>query len=202
MSLNLHNAEFLTSAVDPKGYPVHDRKEIALVGRSNVGKSSLINTLVNRKKFARTSNQPGRTQTLNFYRVDTICLVDLPGYGFAKVPESVRKKWRPMIETYLMGRPNLVGVLHLVDVRHTPTADDQTMSQWLQTIDMPYVLIATKLDKISRGQYGRQTKIIRDSLGTAPLLFSAQTGQGRGEILQSILQFVDDSSQKKPFLTK
>lgn len=151
MSLNLHNAEFLTSAVDPKGYPVHDRKEIALVGRSNVGKSSLINTLVNRKKFARTSNQPGRTQTLNFYRVDTICLVDLPGYGFAKVPESVRKKWRPMIETYLMGRPNLVGVLHLVDVRHTPTADDQTMSQWLQTMDMPYVLIATKLDKISRG---------------------------------------------------
>lgn len=109
MILNVHNAEFLTSAVNARGYPVHDLKEIALVGRSNVGKSSLINALVNRRKFARTSNQPGRTQSINFYRVDQLCLVDLPGYGFAKVPAAVRSAWRPMIEGYLTGRPNLVG---------------------------------------------------------------------------------------------
>src|SRR5690554_3382820 len=144
--MNLHDAEFLTSAVNAKGYPQHDLKEIALVGRSNVGKSSLVNTLVNRKKFARTSNQPGRTQTINFYQVDSLCLVDLPGYGFAKVPDAVRHQWRPMIENYLMERPNLTGVLHLVDVRHPPTKDDHVMMTWLKEMDMPYVLVATKLD--------------------------------------------------------
>ncbi len=190
MSLNLHNAEFMTSAVNQGGYPEHDLKEIALVGRSNVGKSSLINTLVNRKKFARTSNQPGRTQTINFYRVDTVCLVDLPGYGFAKVPEGVRNQWRPMIENYLMGRSNLVGVLHLIDVRHKPTADDQLMNSWLREMDMPHVLVATKLDKISRGQYGRHVKIIKDTLRAEPLLFSAETKQGRDEILGLIRQFM------------
>lgn len=191
MALNLHNAEFLTSAVNAQGYPAHGLKEIALVGRSNVGKSSLINTLVGRKKFARTSNQPGRTQTLNFYRVDTLCLVDLPGYGFAKVPEGVRKKWGPMIEDYLTGRPNLVGVLHLVDVRHKPTPDDQTMNLWLRDMDMPYVLIATKLDKISRGKYGQHSKAIRESLGVEPLLFSAETKQGRDQILALVHKLMD-----------
>jgi GTP-binding protein len=186
MALNLHNAEFLTSAVNQQGYPPHGLKEIALVGRSNVGKSSLINTLVGRKKFARTSNQPGRTQTINFYRVDTLCLVDLPGYGFAKVPEGVRKKWGPMIEGYLTGRPNLVGVLHLVDVRHKPTADDQTMNSWLREMDMPYVLIATKVDKISRGKYGQHSKVIRECLGVDPILFSAESRQGREQVLALI----------------
>jgi len=202
MSLNLHKAEFLTSAVDPKGYPVHDLKEIALVGRSNVGKSSLINTLVNRKKFARTSNQPGRTQTINFYQVDTLCLVDLPGYGFSKVPDAVRKQWRPMIENYLTGRPNLVGVLHLVDVRHPPSEDDKTMNSWLRKMDMPYVLVATKLDKISRGQYGRHAKVIRDILRVEPLLFSAETKQGRDEVLALVQKFLDESSKNGYFFTK
>ena len=182
MTLNLQDSEFLTSAVDHRGYPEHGLKEIALVGRSNVGKSSLINTLVGRKKFARTSNQPGRTQTINFYRVDTLCLVDLPGYGFAKVPESVRRKWGPMIEGYLRERPNLLGVLHLVDVRHAPTADDVTMNSWLREMDMPYLLIATKLDKISRGKQDQHAKVIRERLGSKPLLFSAETKQGRDEI--------------------
>ena len=182
MTLNLQDSEFLTSAVDHRGYPEHGLKEIALVGRSNVGKSSLINTLVGRKKFARTSNQPGRTQTIHFYRVDTLCLVDLPGYGFAKVPESVRRKWGPMIEGYLRERPNLLGVLHLVDVRHAPTADDVTMNSWLREMDMPYLLIATKLDKISRGKQDQHAKVIRERLGSKPLLFSAETKQGRDEI--------------------
>ena len=190
MALNLHKAEFLTSAVNAKGYPDHDLKEIALVGRSNVGKSSLINTLVGRRKFARTSNQPGRTQTINFYQVDTLCLVDLPGYGYAKVPAGVREKWGPMIENYLSSRSNLIGILHLVDVRHKPTADDQTMNSWLREMDMPYVLIATKADKISRGKYGRHVKVIREALGIEPVLFSAETRQGREQILTFIQQMM------------
>ena len=171
MILNVHNAEFLTSAVNARGYPVHDLREIALVGRSNVGKSSLINALVNRRTFARTSGQPGRTQTINFYRVDRLCLVDLPGYGFAKVPAAVRSAWRPMIEGYLTGRPNLVGVLHLVDARHEPTKDDQVMSIWLREMDMPSVLIATKADKISRSRYQKHVKMIREALQREPVLF-------------------------------
>lgn len=186
MDLNLHNSKFLTSAVNVQGYPEHDLKEIALVGRSNVGKSSLINTVVNRKKFARTSNQPGRTQTINFYQVDYLCLVDLPGYGFAKVPAELRHQWGSMIEDYLVERPNLVGVLHLVDFRHKPTADDVLMANWLREMDMPHILVATKADKISRGQYQKHAKIIRESLQGEPILFSAQTRQGRDEILTLI----------------
>jgi len=188
MMLNVHDAEFLTSAVNARGYPAHELKEIALVGRSNVGKSSLLNALVNRRKFARTSNQPGRTQTINFYRVDQLCLVDLPGYGFAKVPAAVRSAWRPMIEGYLAGRANLVGVLHLVDVRHEPTKDDRVMNQWLRDMDMPFALIATKADKISRGQYQKQAKMIRDVLKAEPVLFSAQTKEGRDEVLGIICE--------------
>lgn len=187
MSLNLHNSEFLVSAVDAGGYPNHNLPEIALVGRSNVGKSSLINTLVNRKKFARVSNQPGRTQTINFYRVDTICLVDLPGYGFARVPEHVRRQWRPMIEDYLAGRPNLVGILHLVDIRHKPTQDDKVMNAWLKEMDMPHVLIAAKADKLSKAGQLRQTRVIGEALAQEPLLFSAESGQGRNEILKIVL---------------
>lgn len=191
MSLNLNNSEFMTSAVNSQGYPEHELKEIALVGRSNVGKSSLINALVNRRKFARTSNQPGRTQTINFYKVDTLCLVDLPGYGFAKVPEQLKAQWGPMIEGYLTHRPNLVGVIQLVDVRHKPTADDQMMNLWLREMDIPYILVATKADKISRGKYQQHTKVIRDILQAEPILFSAETKQGRDQVLTLVRSFAE-----------
>ena len=186
MKINVHDAEFLTSAVNPQGYPAHDLPEVALVGRSNVGKSSLINTLVNRRKFARVSNQPGRTQTLNFYRVQNICLVDLPGYGYARVSAGTLRQWQAMIEGYLTERPNLVGIIQVVDVRHPPTADDRQMNEWLRAMDMPYVLVATKADKISRGRYLQHAKVIRETLGVDPILFSAQTKQGRDQVLRLV----------------
>jgi GTP-binding protein len=186
MKINVHDAEFLTSAVNPQGYPAHDLPEVALVGRSNVGKSSLINTLVNRRKFARVSNQPGRTQTLNFYRVQNICLVDLPGYGYARVSAGTLRQWQAMIEGYLTERPNLVGIIQVVDVRHPPTADDRQMNEWLRAMDMPYVLVATKADKISRGRHLQHAKVIRETLGVDPILFSAQTKQGRDQVLRLV----------------
>lgn len=186
MDLNVHNSEFLTSAVKPDGYPAHDLQEVALVGRSNVGKSSLINTLVNRRKFARVSNQPGRTQTINFYRVDKLCLVDLPGYGFAKVPASMLLQWQSMIDGYLTGRTNLAGIIHLVDIRHRPTEDDRQMNEWLRTMDMPYILVATKTDKISKGRHQQHAKQIREILAMEPVLFSAKTGQGRRQVLKIV----------------
>lgn len=196
MNLNLHNSEFLTSAVDSRGYPNHALKEVAFVGRSNVGKSSLINALVNRNKFARTSNQPGRTQTINFYRVDTICLVDLPGYGFAKVSKEVKQHWGQMIETYLTDRLNLVGVLQLIDVRHKPSEDDQLMINWFREMDMPHVLIATKLDKISRGRYQQHAKIVREIMGADPILFSSQSKQGRSEVLGAIKSLMENADAR------
>ena len=117
--------------------------------------------------------------------------VDVPGYGFAKVPDRVRQQWRPMIENYLMNRPNLVGVLHLVDVRHKPTSDDELMADWLRQMEIPFVVVATKADKISRGKYDRHLKVIRDTLHHEPVLFSAQTGQGRDKILELIRQFLE-----------
>ena len=121
----IRSAEFLKTAVQPQHYPAHDLPEVAFAGRSNVGKSSLINCLVQRKKLVRTSRTPGQTQTINFFGVnDAFCFVDLPGYGFARVPESIRARWRPMVESYLTGRVNLRGIVHIMDARHLPTPDD------------------------------------------------------------------------------
>lgn len=183
MSINLQASEFLISAVNEKQYPKHQFKEIALVGRSNVGKSSLINALANRKNLARTSNQPGRTQTINFYRMDKIVIVDLPGYGFARVPESVRRAWRPMIEGYLTNRENLVGILQLVDIRHKPTKDDIMMTNWLKEMKIPFVIVATKADKLSKSKALTNSKQISQILGEETILFSAQTRQGKPEVL-------------------
>ena len=161
--------------------------EIAFAGKSNVGKSSLINALMNRKALARTSAQPGKTQTINFYNInDVMYLVDLPGYGYAKVTQEVREKWGKLIERYLHGSKQLRAVFLLIDIRHEPSEDDRRMYEWIVYNGYDPIIIATKLDKIKRSQTEKQLKILRTGLGVKPgtkiLPFSAQTKQGRDEI--------------------
>ena len=167
--------------------PVNLQPEVAFAGRSNVGKSSLINGLLNRKSFARTSSQPGKTQTINFYHInDEFYFVDLPGYGYAKVSAELKAKWGKMIERYLMGSKQLKCVFLLVDIRHEPTANDKQMYEWICANGLRPVIIATKLDKISRGQVKKQTDMIRKSLkaqaNTTLIPFSVMTKQGAEEI--------------------
>ena len=167
--------------------PVNLHPEFAFAGRSNVGKSSLINGLLNRKSFARTSSQPGKTQTINFYHIsDRIYFVDLPGYGYAKVSAETKQKWGKMIEKYLRTSKQLKTVFLLLDIRHEPNANDVQMYDWICAQGMQPVVIATKLDKISRGQVQRQTALIRRTLKAPADLriipFSAMTKQGAEEI--------------------
>ena len=161
--------------------------EVAFAGKSNVGKSSLINVLMNRKSLARTSAQPGKTQTINFYNInDELYFVDLPGYGYAKASESMKAKWGKMVEDYLHKSKKLRRVFLLIDIRHAPSENDRIMNQWIVKNGYQPVIIATKLDKISRSQQQKQVKLIRTSLqvkeGTLLIPFSAQTRQGRDEI--------------------
>ena len=161
--LRIIKSEYVAGAVYPDQYPKGNFPEIALAGRSNVGKSSLINTLVNRRGLARTSSQPGKTQTINFYLVnDTWYFVDLPGYGFARVSQSTREAWGKMIERYLKGRNVLKEVWQLIDIRHPPTALDRQMLEWLTYYHYPRLIIATKADKISKNQRVKNLKIIKD----------------------------------------
>lgn len=161
--------------------------EVAFAGRSNVGKSSLINAILNRKSLARTSAQPGKTQTINYYKVnDAFYLVDLPGYGYTRASEQVKAQWGRMVERYLHSSRQLKAVFLLVDIRHAPSADDRQMYQWMVQSGCKTVLIATKLDKINRSQIQKQIKLIRDGLqarqDTVILPFSSLTKQGREEI--------------------
>lgn len=167
--------------------PANLHPEVAFAGKSNVGKSSLINALMNRKSLARTSSQPGKTQTINFYNVnDEIYFVDLPGYGYAKASESVKAKWGKMIEDYLHKSKQLKVVFLLIDIRHAPSQNDCIMYDWICRNGYEPIIIATKLDKISRGQVQKQLKLIRTTLntieGTVMIPFSAETKQGRDEI--------------------
>lgn len=183
MSLKVQDNEFLLSAVKPEHYPKHTFKEVALVGRSNVGKSSMINALVNRKNFARTSNQPGRTQTINFYRVDSLVIVDLPGYGYAKVPQSVREQWKPMIEKYLTSRENLVSIIQLVDIRHRPTQDDQIMAEWIRNTGHPAIVLATKGDKVAKSKHKPSVAVVEELLQLPVIVFSAQSKLNKHQLL-------------------
>ena len=169
--------------------------EVAFAGKSNVGKSSLINALMNRKSLARTSAQPGKTQTINFYNInDAMYLVDLPGYGYAKVSEQEKEKWGKMIERYLQTSKKLKAVFLLIDIRHNPSANDRQMYEWMVYQGYAPIIIATKLDKIKRSQVQKQVKAIKEGLqvepGTIIIPFSAETKQGREEIWELIDSFV------------
>ena len=180
------SAEFVKSATKPSEYPLGNLPEVAIAGKSNVGKSSLINTLVSRKNLAKTSSQPGRTQTINFFRVnEKLSLVDLPGYGFAKAPLEVRKAWKPMVETYLQTREAIRLVILILDSRRGPSSDDSTLLDWLEYHEIPALIVLTKADKLSQFERARQKK----GLAAMPLLqgrtllfFSALTGEGKDEV--------------------
>lgn len=173
--------------------PDNQLPEIAFAGKSNVGKSSLINALMNRKSLARTSAQPGKTQTINFYNInDELYFVDLPGYGYAKVSQQEKEKWGKMIEKYLHRSKVLQAVFLLVDIRHEPSANDRQMYEWILANGYHPIVIATKLDKINRSQIAKQVKLVKQGLGmdkdTIVIPFSAETKQGREEIYDLIDQ--------------
>lgn len=175
--------------------PVNEHPEFAFAGKSNVGKSSLINALMNRKSLARTSSQPGKTQTINFYNINhELYFVDLPGYGYTKVAVEVKAKWGRMIERYLQNAPMLRCVFLLIDIRHEPSANDKSMYDWIVYNGYHPVIIATKLDKIKRSQIDKHMKMLRTGLGiekdTVTIPFSAETKQGRDEIWAYIEQLI------------
>lgn len=190
--MKVTQAEFIISAVSPKQYPQGTLPEFALAGRSNVGKSSFINKMINRKNLARTSSKPGKTQTLNYYLINKdLYFVDLPGYGYAKVSKSEKEKWGKMMEEYLQTREPLRAVLQIVDIRHSPTKDDQGMYEYLKHYGIPVIVIATKADKIPKGKWQKHLKEVRTTLNMDSndelILFSAETGQGKDESWKAIL---------------
>ena len=195
MELNTHNAEIVLSAVSKAQYPQDDMPEIALAGRSNVGKSSFINTLLGRKNLARTSSKPGKTQQLNFYNIDDkLRFVDVPGYGYAKVSKTERAKWGKMIEEYLTSRDNLRAVVSLVDLRHDPSADDVQMYDFLKYYEIPVIVVATKADKIPRGKWNKHESAIKKKLQFEAndrfIIFSSETRQGYDQAWDAIVESI------------
>lgn len=182
--------------------PENDKPEIAFAGKSNVGKSSLINALLNRKSLARTSSAPGKTQTINFYNINNLMYcVDLPGYGFAKVSKETQAKWGKMIEGYLKKSPMLKAVFLLIDIRHEPGNNDKDMYNWIVSNGFEPIIIATKLDKINRSQIQKQVKVIKNKLQVKPetivIPFSSETKQGRDEVWKLIDELVGYSEEEK-----
>ena len=191
------NAELETVCGVTSKLPRNTKPEIAFAGKSNVGKSSLINSLVNRKALARTSSSPGKTQTINYYNVNNdLYFVDLPGYGFAKVSKTEQKKWGVMIENYLNTSEQLRAVFLLVDIRHKANANDVQMYEWIKQMGFSPIIIATKLDKLKRSQVDKSVKILKESLGvdkdTMLIKFSSKTKQGKEEILKLIDEICED----------
>lgn len=186
----IKSAEFTVSATRPSNYPPENLPEIAFAGRSNVGKSTLINKLVNRKHLVKTSSTPGRTQLLNFFNInDQFVFVDLPGYGYAKVPERIKKDWGKMIETYLSTRSTLKGVALILDIRRNPGEEERNFIAWLHRNDIPAILILTKADKLSKTRQKKQVQIVEKSLSVHPeelICFSAKTRQGLNAVWQAI----------------
>ena len=193
--MKILSAEFVTSAVKPAQYPPVKHPEMAFAGRSNVGKSSLINTLVNRKHLVKTSSTPGRTQLINFFNINNnLTFVDLPGYGYAKVPAAVRKNWGPMIETYLSTRKTLKGVVVIMDIRRIPRQEEHDLIDWLKYFSIAGILVLTKTDKLSKPKRLKQHIAIAEALAVAPdklILFSAKSRQGKDAIWDAILSLTE-----------
>lgn len=192
--MKVTKSEFIISAVRPEQYPADGLPEVALAGRSNVGKSSLINRMINRKNLARTSSTPGKTQQLNYYLInDELYFVDFPGYGFAKVSKSLRQAFGDMIETYLTRREPLKLVLQMVDLRHPPSKDDLMMHEWLKHYNLPLCVVGTKADKIPRTRRDKHIKVIKQELGIGPgdlfIPFSSEEGLGREELWEVISRY-------------
>jgi GTP-binding protein len=194
----IRSAKFICSAVIPEQYPPADLPEVAFAGRSNVGKSSLINKILNRKKLARTSKTPGRTQLLNFFEINEIYrFVDLPGYGYAKVPAEVQKRWRPMVETYLTRRNTMRGMVLLLDIRREPSRGDLNLWHWLHTMSVEVVTVITKVDKLSKNRRNKQITTIAKALGCKReemIEFSAITGEGQEELWRRLLKLLKGES--------
>lgn len=198
--MHIQDAKILTSAVDKKSYPDANLPEIALAGRSNVGKSSFINKLTQRKGLARTSSQPGKTQTLNFYELNQkFRIVDVPGYGYARVSKTSRLKWKKMIQNYFENRENLLLLLLLMDARHEPTQLDKEMYAYAETLDLPFAIVLTKVDKIKKSQLNKHLSMYKKALNLpstdALFLFSALTGEG----MEDIWEVIEDVLEETPY---
>ena len=194
--------EFVTGAVSAKQYPKEPYPEFAFVGRSNVGKSSLIRSLLNRKKLVRISSTPGKTREINFFRInDKLMFADLPGYGFARVTPALQKKWRTMIEEYLTNRDPLTAIVFIVDIRRKPTELDLTLKVWLEDLGRPYILIITKSDKLSGTERSKQTKIIKAAFKgdqtLATVTYSSKNHLGRKELWSEIQKLISEKKRKE-----
>jgi GTP-binding protein len=194
--------EFVTGAVSAKQYPKDSHPEFAFVGRSNVGKSSLIRSLLNRKKLVRISSTPGKTREINFFRInDTLMFADLPGYGFARVTPALQKKWKTMIEEYLTTRDPLIAIVFIVDIRRKPTELDLTLKEWLEDLGRPYILIITKSDKLSGTERSKQTKIIKAAFKgdqtLATVTYSSKNNLGRKELWSEIQKLISEKKRKE-----
>ena len=186
--MTIRSARFILSLDRLRPFPGQGLPEIAMAGKSNVGKSSMINSVLGNSKLARISSAPGKTRLINFFKVnDQFWLVDLPGYGFAKAPKSERDRWAAMIEGYLQGSEHLKRVLHLVDIRHQPTRDDQMMVEYMRHYDIPFTVVATKADKLSKAARGRSIPVICRTLAVQPwevIPYSSEDGTGREQVLE------------------
>lgn len=191
----IKSVSFIKSAVKPSQYPDYDFPEIAFAGRSNVGKSSLINTLIQRKDMVKTSSKPGCTQLINFFVInEELSFVDLPGYGYAKVSKKIRAQWKPMIERYLSERKSLYGLILLIDIRRDVGKEEFEMTQWLEDHEMPYLVVLTKADKLSKTRQQKRIVSISSQLNrpeNSIILFSARTKKGRETIINEINNLID-----------